>query len=88
MGGKRKPKTDYHAWVDYSLGWSENRGSLSEVRAHAAEAEATQSAIEQTDQMRRRGADSPVRLIRVIYWEGGSSLRDAPVLYESSYYDP
>lgn len=89
MGGKRKPKANYHVWVDYSLGWSENRESLSSLCGHATEAEAIQSAIEQIDEMRRRGADSPVRLIRVVYWEGGgSSLADAPVLHESSYYDP
>ncbi|CPV43198.1 Uncharacterised protein [Mycobacteroides abscessus subsp. massiliense] len=88
MGGKRKPKTEYWVWADYSLGWSENRGSRSEVRAHATEAEAMQSAIAQTGEMRRRGADSPVRSIRVIYWETGTPLRDVPVLYDASYYDP
>lgn len=88
MGVRRR--TDYQIFVDYSLGWSENRGTLTAVTgSHHSEEEAVQSAIKQTDEMRRRGAASPVRSIRVIYWEGGgSSLRDASVLYESSYYDP
>lgn len=86
MGGKRK--TDYRVWVDYSLGWSENRDGRTSVWDHPTEAEAMHFAIEQTDEMRRRGADSPVRSVRVVYWVSGTRLRDAPVLYEASYHDP
>lgn len=87
MGGKRKPKTDYHVWVDYSLGWSENRDCQTSMRGDLTEVEAMDYATEQADEMRRRGAESPVRSVRVTYWEGGTSLLGAPVLYKASYYD-
>lgn len=88
MAGRRKPKIVYQVWVDYSLGWSENRDSKALIRDHPTEAEAMQSAIEQTGEMRRRGADSPVRLIRVLLREGGVRTDDCPVLYETSYHAP
>ncbi|MGV0628579.1 hypothetical protein [Mycobacteroides chelonae] len=87
MGGKRKPKIDYHVWIDYSLGWRENRDCKTSMWGDLTEAEAMQSAIEQTDEMRRRGAESPVRSVRVTRWESDTSLISAPVLYEASYYD-
>lgn len=87
MGGKRKPKTDHHVWVDYSLGWSENRDCQTSMRGDLTEVEAMDYATEQTDEMRRRGAESPVRSVRVTYWESGTSLLGAPVLYKASYYD-
>lgn len=87
MAGRRKPKIDYQVWVDYSLGWSENRDSLTVIRSHLTEAEAMQSAIEQTDEMRSRGAESPVRSIRVRVREGDAKLHDCPTIYGVSYFD-
>ncbi len=87
MGGKRKPKIDYHVWIDYSLGWSENRDCRTSMRGDLTEVEAMDYATEQTDEMRRRGAESPVRRVRVTRWESGTSLIGAPVLYKASYYD-
>lgn len=88
VAGRRKSKVEYQVWVDYALGWSENRDCRTSIRGHSTEAEAMQSAIEQTDEMRRRGAESPVRLVRVTRWESGTSLRAEPALYEASYYAP
>lgn len=73
--------------MDYCPGWSENTTLLASVVDHHTEEEAMQSAIEQTGEMRRRGAASPVRLIRVILRKSGTKLTDAPELYRASYFD-
>ena len=77
----------YLTTADYSLGYGDNRECLSKGVGHPNEADAMQAANEHAGQMRREGAASPIRRVRVRYWEKGGELAAAPLLFSASYYD-
>ncbi|MGD1281328.1 hypothetical protein ACKUUI_06005 [Mycobacterium seoulense] len=70
----------------YAHGWGGNRNRMSSGLG-GSEDEAMRHAVELVDQMRRDGANSTVRHVRVRRWEVGS-LANAPAVFEASYYDP
>jgi hypothetical protein len=82
----RTTRGEYLTTADYALGLGDNRDSWS-TGIGGSEEEAIQHASGVVDQMRRDGAASAIRRVRVRHWRDGSSLADAPVLYQASYYD-
>ena len=84
----RKPKDRYLVTASYSLGWGvQKQDTLSSGYGAASEHDAMEIAATIVADMRREGADSPVRRVAVRQWPGDTPLNDAPVLYEASCYD-
>jgi hypothetical protein len=76
----------YLTTAGYAPSWGSNSDSLS--KSYGAEPdEAMRHATTLVDEMRRDGASSPIRTVTVRDWPNGSSLKDARLLYEASYYD-
>ncbi|SIM00538.1 Uncharacterised protein [Mycobacteroides abscessus subsp. abscessus] len=85
---KRKRKDQYLVTADYSLGWRDNRERWAAGEGHYSEIDAIAKATSLTAEMRRDGAASAMRTVRIRQWEDGAELADAPELYRASYYDP
>jgi hypothetical protein len=77
----------YLTTADYSIGYGDNPECLTKGFGHPNEADAMRAANEYVGQMRREGAASPIRRVRVRYWEKGGELVGAPLLFSASYYD-
>lgn len=72
--------------ADYALDWGDNR-DLCSTGIGGSEEVATQHAAGLVKQMRRDSAASAIRRVRVRRWPVGSSLADAPVVFQASYFD-
>jgi hypothetical protein len=82
----RRTRGEYLTTADYALDWAGNRDLWSKGIG-GSEEEAMQHAAGLVNQMRRDGATSRIRRVRVRHWRIGSSLANAPVLFQASYFD-
>jgi hypothetical protein len=79
----RRTTGEYLTTADHSLGWGGNR-DLWSTGIGGSQEEAVQHAAGLVNQMRCDGATSAIRRVRVQHWRVGSSLANAPVLFEAS----
>ena len=82
----RSTRDEYLTTADYAFDWGDNLGRMSTGHG-GSEAEAMQHAADFVRDMRREGVKSPIRLVRVRHWPGGSKLAGGPLVYQASYYD-
>lgn len=68
----RKTTDQYEASADYALGWGDNRNTLTSAIV-TNEQDAMQWAIGQVDEMRRDGAASAIRSVKVRRWRDWGS---------------
>jgi hypothetical protein len=85
----RKPKANYLVTTRCSLGWGgTDQSTLSHFTSTSSEEAAVQQFADAVDEMRSGGAMTPTRAVTLRRWPSGTSLAEAPVLREASYYDP
>jgi hypothetical protein len=82
---RKKPKEQYFADACYTPDWGDNSSNTACAGTiYDDEDDALQYAAGLTARMRRDGASSATRLVRVRHRREA----DAPPLYQASYYDP
>lgn len=87
-GMGRRPNVQYLVTAHYSIGWGGNRDLLTSGFGLPDETEARcMHASGLVGEMRRGGAATARRRVRVRKWERAGSLDGAPTLLDESYYD-
>lgn len=84
----RRQRDQFIVTARFTVGWTNPSSNVSSGFSTEEEGEARAKAEEWVTEMRRDGADSPIRQVTLRLWEHGGSLRDAPTLFEASYFDP
>lgn len=85
-----RTRCDYLTTADYITAWGTNRETRQTATGFGSEEEATRHAANLVDQMRREGAASAIRFVRVRRrgdWDKDKFTYRCPPLFEASYYD-